>query len=399
MNKKKVLFMTHSMPIGGIEISLISLFNIIDFERYQVDLLLIEKTGDLLKRIPQSVNIMEINSEEKCFLNHIDYSIKQIIKRQYVKNNIRRIVYCIKHRLLSTFINHDYWDLAKSTITCLPKHYDVAIDYDGFCNRFILDKVIADRKISWNHFNYQYISKDYENDKKYFMRLDNLVSVSELGAECLGRYFPDIKQKISVIHNIVDIKRIKELSHKSIEEEFLCSTNQLKICSMGRLEGQKGIDFAISTAVLLKRKGMNFIWYIVGEGPDRVDLEKLIKENKIENQFVLLGNRLNPYPYIKACDIYVQTSRYEGYCTAVTEAKILCKPIIVVNIQGLQEQIVSGKTGLVVERLPEVVAGTINSMTNNERNFYQDNLKSVDWNREESIIKINKLLDDKKYEL
>ena len=129
---------------------------------------------------------------------------------------------------------------------------------------------------------------------------------------------------------------------------FTDSYEGLRILTVGRLSHQKGIDEAIRMAVRLRAEGFEFRWYVVGEGEDLEKLQRQINEAEIGDRFILLGQRLNPYPFFSQCDIYAQPSRWEAFCLTVAEAKTFCKPIVVTDFIGAREQIQDGETGLIV---------------------------------------------------
>ncbi|MFC4620015.1 glycosyltransferase [Camelliibacillus cellulosilyticus] len=122
----------------------------------------------------------------------------------------------------------------------------------------------------------------------------------------------------------------------------------LRILTIGRLSHEKGQDLAITVCKRLVNDGYDIRWYCVGEGPSRNVYERLIEENHIQDHFVLLGSDPNPYAYLRQCDIYVQPSRYEGFCLTLAEALCLNKPIVTTNFTGAAEQVRHGVTGLIV---------------------------------------------------
>lgn len=129
------------------------------------------------------------------------------------------------------------------------------------------------------------------------------------------------------------------------------------ITTVGRLVTQKGYDIAIEAAHILKEQGADFTWMVCGEGPERKMLEEKIGQYGLQKDFILLGVQANPYPYMKAGDIYVQTSRFEGYCLTLTEARILNRPCVATNFDVVYDQMVQGENGLVVEMTPEARSG------------------------------------------
>lgn len=386
MKKKRVLFMTHSLPIGGIEAALLAMLRAIDSTRYEIDLLLVNSKGERMNEVPEFVTIRELPEKEKIYFERIGYTIKKLKSGKYFIISMKRIYYTIKLLVCRILhIEYDIWKDFLENIGPLEKQYDVAIDYDGFCNRYILKKVKANIKMMWNHFDYDFFTSDYINDKKYFSEFHYIVTISELCAEKLKKYFGDISSKIIIMHNLIDIQKVKELSEIHPGDIPGLGSSLLKICSTGRLNKQKDFALSIEVAFCLKTAGINFVWYIIGEGIERVGLEKMIKEKELQEQVILLGKRENPYPYMKACDIYVQNSLFEGLCIAVSEAKILCRPIIVADVLGLKDQIKSGENGIIAKREKVALANAIIGLDKDKRRAFSENLSKELYDNNESI--------------
>lgn len=177
-----------------------------------------------------------------------------------------------------------------------------------------------------------------------FPKYDNIIAVSKPCADVLKANFNVCKDKISVLHNIIDSKTIIEKSNAFIadfDKQFI------HFLTVARISDEKGFSLAVQACKYLKNNNLRFKWFWVGDGPQRLQFEKMISDNALEDCFVLMGNQSNPYPYFKACDIYVQTSFTEAYCTTVMEAKVLCKPIVSTQVKSISEQVIDGKTALI----------------------------------------------------
>ena len=116
-----------------------------------------------------------------------------------------------------------------------------------------------------------------------------------------------------------------------------------RILTVGRISEEKGQQVAIAALKLLLDRGYVLKWYFVGDGDNRDCCEQLAEEYGIRDNVVFLGVQTNPYGYMKDCDVYVQPSRHEGYCTTVNEAKFLCKPIVCTDVSGSDEMIANGE--------------------------------------------------------
>ena len=151
--------------------------------------------------------------------------------------------------------------------------------------------------------------------------------------------YSELENKVVVIENITSPEFIRKMANEDIENP-MTNDNRFKIITVARLSHAKGIDNAVSALKVLKDKGYDDIaWYVVGYGGDEVMIKDLIKNLKLEADFILLGKQTNPYPYMKEGDLYVQPSRYEGKAVTVGEAQILEKPVMITNYTTAKSQV------------------------------------------------------------
>ena len=187
---------------------------------------------------------------------------------------------------------------------------------------------------------------------------------------------------------------MKNLQQLSLEGPTFNDTFKgTRILTIGRLDYQKGYDLAVKICSKLKNDKYNIRWYACGEGNSRNEIEKLIKKYNLENEFILLGNQANPYGYLKDCDLYVQTSRYEGYCTTTNEARVFGKAIITTNVSGADEQFENDKTGLITEITIDSVYKNIKYLLENpdRKEYIENNLKKTFKEEETDIKKLTTL--------
>ena len=290
-----------------------------------------------------------------------------------------------------------YNDIWKSSIPEYQKKYDVAISYIDGLNYFVIDHVKAKKKILWCHNDYNKLDYIPEYDRPYYEKAYKICTISEQCKKTLIENFPQAKNKIEVVENISSTRLIneqaEELSEINKANDGFINDDRFKIVSIGRLTEQKGFDFAIKATKILKEMNISFCWYVLGEGHLRKTLEKQAKKFGVTECIKFLGVRSNPYPYMKRADIFAMPSRYEGKSIALDEAKILQKPIIVTNYPSVNDAIVNGRNGLVVEINHEAIASGILKLYNDDnfRNLLIQNLSSEDCNNEKKIVK--KFLD------
>lgn len=397
MKKKKLLFTIPSLHAGGGEKSLVNLLSQIDYSQYEVDLFLFDKSGIFLNLLPKEVNIIDKGHTHEIFTKDLKTSTKLLICEKKFKLVHARIMFAIKNRIIKNkSIAEQYtWKYISKSINILDKQYDAAIGYlEKSSIYFVVDKVYADKKIGWIHTNYNNSGMDSKLDTPYFKKLDNLVTVSDECANALKVKFPDIKERISVIYNIVSPNLINKLSNVKLNNDFIIDDEYTDIITVARLSYEKGIDLAINTCKLLIDRGYKVRWYVLGDGKEKLKLEELIINNNLEDNFRLLGIKGNPYPYIKKADLYVQPSRYEGKSIAIDEAKILHKPIVVTNYESAKDQIHNNINGIIVEMNDEdLYEGIVDIIkTLQKREFLIENLKHEDLSTEEEIYKLYELV-------
>lgn len=348
--KKKILFMVSSMNIGGVEKSLLSLLAVIPKEKYEITILTLDKKGGFLEYIPNNVKLIE--AEWFKYIKPLIMDSPQNIIKRYIKNyeflKIPSFIYSYFKSKKTNDRYIYYKHVLKSIPECKEK-YDAAIAYAGpteIIDAYISRKVKAEKKIAWVHFD---ISKHKINKKLYnnlYERFDKIFAVSNECKKKLDEIIPAVRNKSEVLFNIVSEDLINEMSESYVD--FDDNYKGIKIITVGRLSKEKGQDLAIKALAKLKKDRYDVKWYCIGEGNSRQEFEQLIKEYNLENDFLLLGATSNPYPYIKNADIYVQTSRHEGYCLTLAEAKALNKPIVTTNFIGAYEQIKDNENGIIV---------------------------------------------------
>ena len=352
--KKSILFVINSMGCGGAEKSLLSLLSLLDYEKYDVTLLMFRRGGMFEPLLPSEVHIHDA-------LDYVSFCA-QPIGKQLLSFDFRRLTARLR---TSLFLRqnarrnrplHDaqaYWKYSSAAFDPLPECYDVAIAWgQGTPTHFIAEKVQAQRKFAWVNADYENVGHNKEFDHSFYAAYENIVCVSDRLCLKLKSVFPEFAGKMTTILDINNPEMIVDMSRQSC---VLPDQNGLTLMTVGRLVPQKGYDIATKAASILKSRGIQFHWYIVGDG-NRQPIETDIESYGIADCFTLLGAKPNPYPYMKAADIYVQTSRYEGYCLTLAEARMLNIPCVTTNFDVVYAQMVNGENGLVVDMNAQAVA-------------------------------------------
>lgn len=358
---KSILIASFDMEVGGVERSLISMLDNFDYDNYDVDLMLYSHSGEFMDLVSKKANLLEEDKKYKTFR----MSVGQTIKSLHIGISLGRILARLKSKGNGTSQMQYMW---KYTLPLLPrcrKQYDVAISY-LWPHYFVAEKVDAKVKIAWIHTDYSIIDTDIELDLKMWDKFDYIVAVSEDCKKSFLNKYPSLLDKVIVIENITSPSFVKKLSEENVDD-FDIDEGIFKVLSVGRYCEAKGFDNAIKALRILKDRGYeNIKWFVVGYGGDEDMLKRLIKENNLEDDFILLGKKTNPYPYMKQCDLYAQPSRYEGKAVTVSEAQILGKCVMLTNYNTAHSQVKDEIDGYITELSIDGVVDGIDKLYKNK---------------------------------
>lgn len=349
---KTILIVSHAMELGGAERSLLGLLNAIDPSEYQVDLFLMRHEGSLLEDIPENINLLP----EIPVYTVLARPLKNVIKEKHFVLASARILGKLKSKnyekrrnIVDSGVGLEYSH--KYTAPFMPKiqkqkEYDMAISFLT-PHYFVEKKVKAKRKIAWIHTDYSKVQINVVSELKMWSTYDNIVSISEAVTQSFITVFPSLKDKIVVIENILPMQLIKrQMNEFDVSKEM--SGEGIKLLSIGRYCTAKNFDNIPNICSQILKRGVMITWYIIGFGGDEALIKRRIQEENMESHVILLGKKENPYPYMKACDIYVQPSRYEGKSVAVREAQLLGKPVVITNYATADSQLEDGVDGVIV---------------------------------------------------
>ena len=396
---RNILIASFDMEVGGVERSLISLLENFDYFNNKVDLMLYRHSGDFMNLLADK---HELLSEVKEYATYRK-SIKEILKDKLYMLAITRILANLNSRIIGKIKNIDeigyiqmqrMWKYALPLLPKLNKEYDVAISY-LWPHYFVSEKVQAKRKIAWVHTDYSTIETDIDMDLKMWNKFNYIIAVSEECKNAFLKKYPSLRDKVKVMENITSPEFIRKMAKEDIEEGIK-NDNNFKLVSVARLSYAKGIDNAVRALRVLHNRGLtNIKWYVVGYGGDEEIIRNLIKENNLEDSFILLGKKINPYPYMKAADIYVQPSRYEGKAVTVSEAKILCKPTLITNYPTASSQLKNEFDGIICDSSIDGIADGIEKLYKDKelRDRLMNNCKKTDYSNSYELQKLYKLFN------
>lgn len=367
--KKSVLFVCYGLGIGGIEKCMVNLINALPEERYDIDLLVMEQIYDMKPQIRRRVNFLDAFQ----YTLNAEFTMREIRARGGLWKYREMLWPYIDHRIRIK-LGLPEWIRFRP----IEKRYDIAVAYsqNGLAPYYVIDKVQADRKVLWYHNGaYTKTKKEYRLDQKYFHQFDYVVGVSEFCASLLREKFGFDDKKLVVLQNICDVKRIRQDAAEFVPDSF--SGNCMHITTVGRMSAEKGADLALEVCRMLCAEGRNICWHWVGDGEQAEAIEKRADQWGLHDRFLLEGNQRNPYPYIQNADIYVQPSYYEAYSTTVTEAKVLCRPMVTADVGGMRDQLSEGKNALIVPTEAGAIVRAVKILLDNEsmRNEFSEALK------------------------
>lgn len=393
--KPRIFINLHYMELGGAERALLGLLNAIDTTRVDVDLFLNQHTGPFMALIPPKIHLLP---EEPTY-SVIEKPLLECIRQRKWHIAWARIVakhkyhrYLRKKHLSSDgSATHFVFDEVIRHLPSLYKygHYDMAISFLD-PPHIVQQRVDASLKLEWIHTDFSFVKVDIPSTEYWWRKNDHIVSISpDVTKQFLGLY-PALKDKIIEIHNILSPVFVRE---QATAFSLPASADTLGLCTIGRISYQKNFESIPYIAKYLHDKGLHFHWQIIGPG-DATPIILTARELGVNAFIEFVGPQDNPYPYINACDIYVQPSRYEGHSVTVREAQILYKPVVITNYNTAASQVQSGIDGIICPLDNQAVANAIFDLAN-DKALYQsivEYMQSHDYGNEQEVNKLYQLL-------
>ena len=384
-DKKQILFVIDSLSCGGAEKSLVSLLPLLDYTQMEVDLMLIACGGVFERYVPQEVQVIpfpKVKGYHKlwCFISLLYFSFLLRYFRVLKKNRHGAEI---------------HWMAKKSVYAPLRKHYDVAVAYQqGFPTYYVAKKVDADKKYAWINVDLCKAGYDESFNRHFYDTMNRIVLVSDVLCKMLSETGYVDKLKLHTVYDILNVNLMRQMAkEKGFSDDLPCGC--VRIVTAGRMAPPKNYPLAVETAKRLKEMGLVFRWYFVGDGSERLAVENLIAQYHLQENVVLLGMQPNPYPYMANCDIYVQTSSFEGFCLTLREARIFHKPVVSTNFPVVYNQIRDGENGLIAEMTAESLSEKIMMIVNNKElkeQLIANTQKEIDLTAVTESRKVNDLL-------
>lgn len=370
LTRRKILFIITGLVGGGAEKALVNLLNVLDKNRCEIDLLIIfaDKIG--VNQL-QDVKIYTLFPSAKSFLY-------KFAKQLYIKLHVKFLISCITRR----------------KIQC---HYDTIVSFlEGdsllyHSGLFDLSHV----NVSWvhtdfveNHWSQRHFIKD--DEYRTYLGLNKLVFVSDHAKAQFSKVFPMPKNILQyVCANVINTDEILVKANEPIH----MSKNKFTICSVGRLEKVKGYDMVIEAAKMLKKRGIDVDFWILGVGSQEKQLKEQLKQASCEDMVHFLGYQSNPYPYMRAADVYLSSSYAEGLPLVLSEAQCLGKPIIATKTIGAIELLKHPQEGMLIDIAANSIADVIEYMFFNKNVLVERNDTTIITNHK-YLQSVNEILNN-----
>lgn len=397
--QKKVLIVFHALELGGAERSLIGLLDAIDPEQYDVDLFLLRHEGELMDAIPKHVHLLP----EVPAYAVLARPMKQTLMEGHILLTGARLAgrlaaqrYVQKKGYTDSGVALEYSH--KFTCPLMPpiqpgKEYDLAVSFLT-PHYFVARKVNARRKIAWIHTDYNTVQVNIPSETAMWGAYDHIVSISDAVTDSFIKIFPSLKEKMILIENILPEQMIRQQSAAFSADTEMPEDGSIRLLSIGRYCTAKNFDNIPDICARILSTGLAVKWYIIGYGGDENLIRKKIAETNMGEHVVLLGKKANPYPYMKACDLYVQPSRYEGKCVTVREAQMLGKPVVITNYATSVSQLEDGVDGKIVPMDNEACASGIATLLHNPEilKHLSEACKARDYSNAKEVEKLYSLI-------
>ena len=365
--KKKLLFVINTLGCGGAERAMLNLFDALDPKKYEISLFVLTGQGELSHALPKHVRLLNRDYKDVSVLTGEGRKllIRSVLRAGSKKGLfLRRASYLLKNfwdmrRRGKILPDKLCWRLLADGAPLIRKEYDLAVAYlEGGATYYVAEYVKARKKAAFVHIDYGKAGYTRKLDRDCYQKFDRIFTVSDEVRAHFLEVYPEHEKKVSVFHNLINQERIRQMAEQGsgFDDEF----QGYRILTVGRLTQQKRYDIAIQAMALLKEKcSVPVRWYVLGEGELRESLRQQIKDAGVEQEFILLGVKENPFPYYKNCNLYVHATGFEGKSIAIQEAQTLGKPILATDCSGNREQIVHDVDGRMCPLDPKCVSEEI----------------------------------------
>lgn len=357
---KRLLFVINTLGQAGAETALLNLLRQIDPKEYDISLYVLMGQGEMVSELPEYVKLL---NDSFCESTVLSVQGRRLMARRVMAAAFRRGTgFRLFPYILRNFFSMAakgrvqpdklLWRLLSDGGQRFSEEYDLAVAYlEGGSAYYVANHVKALKKAAFLHVDYGKAGYNRGLDKDCYLDFDRVFAVSDEVKASFDKAYPECAERCFVFHNLLDVEEIRRKA--SLPGGFEDDFQGIRILTVGRLTAQKAYDMALEAMSLLKERGEQVRWYVLGEGNQRNFLEEKRKKLGLEKDFLLPGAVKNPYPYFAQADIYVHATRFEGKSIAIQEAQILGKPVLVSDCSGNREQVTGEVDGLFCDLTPE----------------------------------------------
>ena len=342
--KQNLLFVMDGLKMGGVEVALLSVLHRMDYEKYNVDLLLLHDDLELLEQVPPQVQVLFYAQMVQGNLTPAICEMYLLYRLCCIAPGLKRYAQALSRRV------GDMLHGAKIRKN-IKKQYDTIIGYkQGEAEAFVAQFFRCRNKIVFYHHGFL---TDEELHQICYAQVDKIVAVSQGVADMLKQQYPIYANKISVIANYIDAEVVlqKAKAYPVEKPATLC------LATVGRFVQEKRYDLVIQAARYLKDHGeSDFVWWLIGDGAERETIQRQITDAQLEDLVLPLGSMENPMPYIAAADVYVQPSDAESFGLAMQEALILHTKVVTSKTIGGMLLVRDGQNGIYAEQTVKDIA-------------------------------------------
>ena len=348
MGKISILFCINHMNTGGVEKSLLALLRTLPRDRFEPHVALMRHSGELLGDIPADVPVHALRSIERNW--------PRLSAPLRCARDISGPLSYLLAKARGTLTH--YYGHVLGAARDIDRCFDIAVSYQGpseLLDWYVATRIDARVKCSWIHFE---VSKCFINKcttRLVYPSFDRIFIVSESAKKIFDDMFPGLAEKTHVFHNIVNAAEVRRLAGEYTVDK---NDGAVQICTVGRVTRQKAPDVAVLTARRLKERGFNFEWNFIGSDNMLDECREMTARIGVDDCMHFPGLKANPYPYMAVADVYVQPSRYEGYCITLAEARLFGMPVVCTPFSG-SEQVASQPNAQIVKLDPDTLADAI----------------------------------------
>lgn len=358
-------------------------------KQYIIDVLSLSKP-DKMVEVPGRVLVLKQLWEETdtytCSFREIMLS-----KRAFLLK-IKRALYVLAMRLGcgEYFLEHFLYNKIEYDL----ESYDVIIVVSEASKlKELIGKLKKPKKLQWIHTDYaawsgfsEWTKMVTKKDPEIYKRFDIIVALSEHCKQGLVNKIPSIDNKVIVIPNLVNIKEICKKAEESSQIKF--PEVVYKFITVGRIDREKNFDGILKVCKKLRDDGIDYCWFIVGDGPMRKNVEQKIKEYNLSDNVKMLGRLENPYPLMKNSDYFVLLSTYEGTPVTIDECAVLKVPVIATAVGGVREQMERYGTGDLLELTDDIYEKFLNIITTHREIEKGLSIETLNRINKEKIVRV-----------